>query len=727
MNPQSVGVLSISSWSNVFNTRLSVYLVFLMAIALMSIPAIGQDTAPETLEQVVVEAERAESDRQPSLMQDLPPANPGGHTASGMNFGPMGNVSHRDLPFSFTSFTDTALQDRQPMGIQDALMDDPSVQKETAWNNYYSGVTVRGLEASYIFNGQPGPYGRDLVGSYEQFARIELLKSPGSFMSSNAVRDVGGVINLIPKRATDQEVTNVTFTKLPGSAYKHHLDVGRRFGPDDSFGLRVNAVSEEGELNVKHVQRERSTFAVALDHQGENYRLTLDLEQTDRGTFGAQPWVRLNGFEVPEAPSLEKTLGQPWAGYQQEQELLVFQGEYDLAQNWTAGVAFSNMNHYEHGQWQGYADLTSNSGDYDWTTSAIWTAKSQYTTYRAYTKAQIESLGIDHNLSLTTARIDTEWNAGYGAYTSPVNSNLYNPNYVQDPGEPGVGITPRSGDENDIVSLGDRMEITDRLDLMAGLQWSEIARFSLDSSGNPTDKTQSSAYSPLAGFNYDLTDKTTLYSSYSQALQPGQRAGPGRDNAGQTTDPTVTEQYQMGTKVNFGEWGGDLALFRTEKESTYVKDNVLGNFGRQRHDGVEATIFGKPIDHTQVTGGVTYMDAEQVKADDPTHEGNVPIAVPELRATFNMEYDVPSIEGLSYSGALNYTGNQYLDSDNQKTVPSWTTADLGASYDFTFGDEEMTAQVDVKNVTGEEYWTASSIGLSPGHPRSIFLSLKTSF
>jgi iron complex outermembrane receptor protein len=280
-----------------------------------------------------------------------------------------------------------------------------------------------------------------------------------------------------------------------------------------------------------------------------------------------------------------------------------------------------------------------------------------------------------------------------------------------------------------MVSLSDRVEVTDRLQLMAGLQWAEISQLTLNNSGAVTDKTQSSAYSPLAGVNYDLNEALTLYSSYAQALQPGSKAGPGAANPGEVTDPTVTEQFQLGSKADFGKWGGDLAIFRTEKESTYKNPvtNVLGNFGRQRNDGVEVTVFGKPVKNTQLTGGITWLDAEQIETKGGTNEGEWPIATPELRASLNVEYEVPDVEGLAYSGALNYTGTQYLDAANNKPVPVWTTADLGVSYDFTFGQDPMTAQVDVKNVTDERYWTASSNQLSPGHPRSIFLSLKTSF
>ncbi|MCH3797048.1 TonB-dependent siderophore receptor, partial [Campylobacter jejuni] len=81
--------------------------------------------------------------------------------------------------------------------------------------------------------------------------RIEVLKGPGALLyGMTPGGSVGGVINLVPKRAGDTPLTRLTAKFSADSELGAHLDMGRRFGRDDAFGIRVNAAKSDGRTTL---------------------------------------------------------------------------------------------------------------------------------------------------------------------------------------------------------------------------------------------------------------------------------------------------------------------------------------------------------------------------------------------------------------------------------------------------------------------------------------------
>ncbi len=67
---------------------------------------------------------------------------------------------------------------------------------------------------------------------------------------------VGGTINLVPKRADDQPLTRVSVDWTQRGQLGTHLDIGRRFGENNAFGVRFNGVHRNGDTAVDHQSRE---------------------------------------------------------------------------------------------------------------------------------------------------------------------------------------------------------------------------------------------------------------------------------------------------------------------------------------------------------------------------------------------------------------------------------------------------------------------------------------
>src|SRR5258708_22097287 len=74
-----------------------------------------------------------------------------------------------------------------------------------------------------------------------------VLKGPAALlygMSPNS--GVGGVVNVVPKRALNKDLTRVTMDYASDSQVGEAIDLSRRFGSDRQFGIRFNGLHRQG-------------------------------------------------------------------------------------------------------------------------------------------------------------------------------------------------------------------------------------------------------------------------------------------------------------------------------------------------------------------------------------------------------------------------------------------------------------------------------------------------
>src|SRR3546814_12741292 len=94
------------------------------------------------------------------------------------------------------------------------------------------------------------PYWRAPV---ETLERVEIIKGPSAALfGMTPGGSVGGVVNLVPKRATDEPVTRLTGSVSSDSVFGVHADIGRRFGPDNAFGIPVNPLTPNRHTPIKN-------------------------------------------------------------------------------------------------------------------------------------------------------------------------------------------------------------------------------------------------------------------------------------------------------------------------------------------------------------------------------------------------------------------------------------------------------------------------------------------
>ncbi len=213
--------------------------------------------------------------------ETLPAEYAGGQVARGARLGMLGNADVMDAPFSITSYTARTIEQQQARSVADLLQaNDPSVRVVGGRGDLVDSYTIRGFSvqnADVAFNGLYGllPFWRVPI----EFAeRVEVLKGPNALLGGiSPGGSVGGTINLVPKRADDQPLTRVSVDWTQRGQLGTHLDIGRRFGENNAFGVRFNGVYRNGDTAVDHQSREFPMLSLGLDFRGERLRLSSDL------------------------------------------------------------------------------------------------------------------------------------------------------------------------------------------------------------------------------------------------------------------------------------------------------------------------------------------------------------------------------------------------------------------------------------------------------------------
>jgi iron complex outermembrane receptor protein len=127
---------------------------------------------------------------------------------------------------------------------------------------------------------------------------------------------VGGVINIVPKRALAEDLTRFTASYSSDSQAGGHLDISRRFGEDKQWGVRFNGSLAQGDTAIDNQQRALDIGAIALDYKGERLRLNLDfISQKEKWDAASRPspWHRVSTCRRPPmaAPTCRRTGAGP--------------------------------------------------------------------------------------------------------------------------------------------------------------------------------------------------------------------------------------------------------------------------------------------------------------------------------------------------------------------------------------------------------------------------------
>ncbi len=672
------------------------------------------------------------------------PAYAGGQVATGGTVGMLGNRSVMDTPFNQTSYTQQTIQDSQARTIADVLQNDPSVRIALAGGYENDQFYIRGFKLGANDVGFNGLYG--LLSTFsippDYAERVEVLKGPSNLLNGMPPGgSVGGSINVVAKRAADEPLTQFTTGYISRGNVGEHVDIGRRFGQDNAFGVRFNASYRNGDMPINRERVEFGSVALGLDYRSDRVRLSADFAcQLDNANGSTrQVYLPTSLIGVPAAPNATKNYQPPW-GFQITQDTLgMAQGEFDLTDKITAYAAIGA--HQDRFNYKNYIYDTVNSlsGNF---TATPYNSPLYYKIVSAQTGLRwlFDTGPVKHVLNFNASDVQNIYGSGWTT-GSPYSGNIYISPYGAEP----YTATPivRKSAVTNLPSLGvaDTLSILDnRVQLTAGVRRQQVDVDNYNAglptaTGLLTSSYQAGAWSPAFTLLVKPLENVSLYANYIQGLQAGTVVGSTYANAGSVLPPYVSKQIETGVKVDWGRVTTTVSLFQITQPNAVSVAGVgtalptLALNGEQRNRGIELNTFGELMSGVRLLGGVTFLDGRQIATAGHTTDGKIAIGVPNVQLNLGAEWDTPFVPGFTLNGRVIYTGAQYNDAANLQQLPDWTRIDLGARYTFTGPlNKPVTVRFNVENVLNKSYWAQSSAGyLQLASPRTFLLSTTMNF
>lgn len=661
-----------------------------------------------------------------------------GQVSKAASVGVLGKQAVLDTPFSITSYTAQLIEDQQAKTLADVMQNDPSVRFTTSSGHAYENYRIRGFDVSandLAINGMYGlaPYGHTPVEFIEQ---VEVLKGPSALFSGMAPSGgVGGVINLVPKRATDTPLTRVSVGFQSDSQLGTTLDVGRRYGEDNEWGVRVNAALSDGDTTLSGQSKKRDFLSAALDYRGQQLKASLDTyysKETFSGGTPAMYWFASSA--IPSALDASTNLF-PNAYGTLESKAAILRGEYAIDADLTLFAGLGTMRHDYSGFINGtHARSIQANGDF----TGRMVAQRGYdenVSAEAGIRSRFNTGSIGHELVVHASELQQE--SGSAVNMTSFSSNLYAPVTAVMPSTPSTA--PKTGDVTlSSLALMDTLSLLDdRLKLTLGLRSQRVQTTSYNSAGATTASYDKSAVSPAVGVVVKpWGPAVSLYANYVEGLSKGDTVtDTAATNYNQVFSPYKTEQKEMGVKWDAGSFSHTASLFEITKPTLVAIGSTANptyvDSGEKRVRGLEWSTSGELTRALRLLGGITYSQGVQTKTAYGQYNGKQAVGVPRWQGNMGVEWDTPGLPGLTLSSRVIATSSLYLDAANTQQISGWSQLDLGARYTTRVGGKKTVFRAGVDNVFNRHYYSGSFSDSTPiatlGQARTYTVSATTDF
>lgn len=654
--------------------------------------------------------------------------------------GILGAQDAMDIPFSTLNYTEQLMRDQQSRTLADVLQNDASVRVMTAAQGFGEDFQIRGFAVPSGDVGFNGLYGLSSGNRMpaEVMERVEVLKGPNAMINGMPPGgSVGGSINLIPKRAGDDNLTRLTTSFSGGDQLGLAVDVGRRFGEKKEWGVRVNGSYRDGEASIDDGNARQRFAAIALDFRGTQLRWTTDIfkqHENIRG-FRSQPAFLAGLTRLPKTPDPRKNIYGPDAMLVIDDEMFATKFEYDVNDRVTVWAGAGWRDSWSMQDFPTASVRADGNGDFR-LIGAWYDAYFKTTSADAGARARFDTGGIGHTISVGISRLDQETGSFYraNAATTAIPSNIYNP--VPMPAVIGARLAPTKTSDTRLsgVAIADTLAfMNERLLVTVGLrdQTAELTAYPQTA----TNYYKKSAVSRLGGVVFKATEDLSVYANYAEGLTRGGIAPTNSTliNPGEVFAPYQSKQVEAGVKVDWGSFLTSLSAYEIKKPNAAtlpVPGSTLQRYsfdGEQRNRGVELSAQGEIIRSVRWLASASFTDAKQTRTTGGQFDGKDATGVADKTVSVGADWDVPYLPGLGLNGRVIYTSSGWIDNANTLAVPAWTRADIGARYRTKIGNVPTVLRANIDNVFDRHYWLLSGSYATVATGRMVVLSASFDF
>ncbi|MEM0911047.1 MAG: TonB-dependent receptor [Pseudomonadota bacterium] len=672
----------------------------------------------------------------------------GGLVSRDVRVGILGDKEIFDLPISVSSFTRDFIDSQNPLTANDLLRRDAAYRSTSPRTGGADGGIIRGFRSEPFeakYDGGQSVFFRRVP--LEIVERVDIIKGPGTLQNGPQFNaGAGGVVNYQSKKPTDSNSSRLHINYQSQDIVGGHLDVNRTLDDDGVFAARANLAYRSGESAVNRVDEEDHVAHLALQYLEGPVRLNTQYgyyyNNTDSTLFGiflADPTAPL-----PDPIRNDEFAAADPAYAETQFEFLHFRGQYDFNEDWTFDATLATS-WFDEDFVTIFISGTDSQGNVPEGSSYFpqlgRTEFGDYVTSEFNLRGKYELFGVKHNVAFSANY--TIWKQQFSNAFFTENSllpafNIYDPDRFIDLPVPiiseNIQYFPFS--DETLFSAGvvdDFALLNDSLLVTAGIRFSRIERkifaFGAPSGdGSPTEESDTTHVSPGVGLVYKPNDTLSFYSSYFESMERGTIAPAIAVNAGESTDPVIGKQIEIGMKADFDNFGTTAAIFEITRDFSFLDSSTLvfETFGEQRHRGLELSAFGVISDNIRIIASYSLIDPELTKTEGGTTDGQSPPGVSEHGFAFSAEFDISN--SVTAIANLNYNSAQFSDITNTQEIDGFTRIDIGARYGFLVGETEMQLSLKIDNVLGEDYWEGFGFGgLQSGVPRRVTVQLRADF
>lgn len=702
----------------------------------------------------VVYANEAEVSQLPTITVNATQNSDALYTSKKVNLSGFQTGDVKKVPASITTITSERLADQHAKTLTDVIKNDSSLGDGYAAIGYYPNFVARGfaldLGSSYLINGH-SIRGEQNV-ALENKEQVEILKGISAIQSGMSTP--GGVVNYVTKRPAD--IKTITVDANSEGGYTLATDVGGFV--NDNFGYRVNLAHESIHPNVDHANGKREFGSVALDWKiNDRSKLLFDIEAQRQSQRSVPGYQLLDGQEVPTNVDQDRLLGyQSWSKPVVNNSVNAsLKYQYAFNDQWNGSLSASQSrvviddyivfpygSYYSSGNPLAVFDKDGNYDLYDYRSPDDTRITNQFA---AGLNGQFNTGNLQHQVAFELQ--NTRKNLKRYDPSNQLIENEIGNIYVDKPDFPmpteklGNRFKALESDQT-AFTVSDRVQFNDQWSTLLGGKLIHLDEQAYDPNGQQSRDTDLNKFLPQLALMYSPTLTTNLYASYAKGLSDGGEAPWYTNNVMYGTGPQIlsprnSKQYEIGIKQQIRNFLVTAAIFDLKQDNQYSKMNADGTFdfieqGEQHNQGIELGLTGALTDTLDVSSGVTYTKSRLVDIDTDSYKGHQTQNVPKIRATAQLSYKVPSVEGLRLLSGMQYSSSKYANKEATAKVGGYSVFNIGAAYKTNFAGHDTTFRLNIDNLFNKKYWrdVGAFMGddyLFLGNPRTAQFSTTFSF
>lgn len=655
-------------------------------------------------------------------------------------------VSKTEVPTTKQLISRSALEQTLASDGSEAIKDVAGVSSSTSQGAANPATSIRGLQlnlySNYRLNGGLPTTGIVSV-PMENKEAVEVLKGANALQFGLA--NPAGIINYVTKRAKDKDITTVSLNGNSFGQYGTAIDIGRKFGADREFGIRINAAGQHLETGVKGASGHGEFMSVAADWQAtKDLAIKFDYEKISKDVIEqAQIRVasRINGvIAVPLPPDPRVLLSGPWAYYRPRTENVDLKAEYKISPEWKmlAEYGESNSVREERKTDQIYftdaASVISGLGK----DSINLVKDQQYHNkfYRAEFYGKLKVADLDHDLTVGYSSSERAQNIPNTVTAAQQAINIYSPIIRTVTPVPPSTIQPATSYFPTVSSdagayVYDSIKLTDKSKFTVGVRSTKYFYSAIDQKTNYYTEKNYNITSPAAGLSYDFAPRSTVYASVMSSFEDGGAAPYGTTNQYQILEPTAAKQKEVGLKTSY--WPGvrsSLTYFNIERANnvTVTNANKTTTFirdGNVDYEGVETTHSVTFNKNWGLDLAGQWLKAVQNPDLNIALSGKRPPGIPNLSGNLRLVHTSTDVAGLKLNLGANYMSSKFVDNYESASINSFTVYSAGASYATSIQGQKTMLTTQIDNLTNLRYWSGvNGTTYAVGLPRSLKFNVK---